>query len=91
MATLAASCGTTCPTSRPSALTPAQQDAVITAVRATEDKQWVRLNMRLTENTARVCANGVTIQDKRDSNLALAHGRVPGGFAEDLPQEAGLR
>jgi TRAP-type C4-dicarboxylate transport system substrate-binding protein len=45
------------------ALTPAQRDAVTAAASATEDKQWARLNTRLAENTARMRANGVTIQD----------------------------
>ncbi len=45
------------------ALTPAQRDAVTAAARATEDKQWSRLNTRLAENASRMRANGVTIED----------------------------
>lgn len=45
------------------ALTPAQRDAVAAAGRATEDRQWARLDTRLAENTARMRANGVTIED----------------------------
>ncbi|WP_066740313.1 TRAP transporter substrate-binding protein [Cupriavidus sp. D384] len=45
------------------ALTPAQRDAVAAAGKATEDRQWARLNTRLAENTARMHANGVTIED----------------------------
>ncbi|ELA01145.1 TRAP transporter substrate-binding protein [Cupriavidus metallidurans] len=44
-------------------LTSAQRDAVTAAAKATEDKQWSRLNTRLTENTARMRTNGVTIDD----------------------------
>jgi TRAP-type C4-dicarboxylate transport system substrate-binding protein len=43
------------------ALTPAQREAASAAARATEDKQWVRVNMRLVENIGRMRDNGVTI------------------------------
>ncbi|VVE55719.1 Solute-binding protein [Pandoraea horticolens] len=45
------------------ALTAAQRDAVTSAAKATENKQWARLNTRVAENTARMRGNGVTIQD----------------------------
>lgn len=46
------------------ALSPAQRDAVTAAAKATEDRQWARLDTRLAENTARMRANGVVIQDQ---------------------------
>ncbi|MES2010819.1 MAG: TRAP transporter substrate-binding protein [Pseudomonadota bacterium] len=45
------------------ALPPALRASVDAAAQATEQKQWARLGTRLDENTTRMRANGVTIQD----------------------------
>jgi TRAP-type C4-dicarboxylate transport system substrate-binding protein len=43
------------------ALSPAQREAIDAAAKTTEQRQWARLSTRLSENMARMQANGVTI------------------------------